>query len=153
MPNYWSSKGLVVMEKPSGVGVPAEGSLLSAQRCGSPSLAPCCSPQGRKRPWTPVPDSEAMELELFRPHHGSLTDDEGHNAQPPSADVSLLAQLEAWLCIPLETPLISKPRLRRSRTPATVRTVRRSGRLAAKTKASNPTVQAQNVLKQKAWDR
>jgi hypothetical protein len=40
MPNYWSSKGLVVMEKPSGVGVPAEGSLLSAQRCGSPSLAP-----------------------------------------------------------------------------------------------------------------
>jgi hypothetical protein len=27
--------------------------------------------------------------------------------------------------------------------------VRRSGRLAAKTKASNPTVQAQNVLKQK----
>jgi len=30
-----------------------------------------------------------------------------------------------------------------------VMSVRRSGRLAAKTKASNPTVQAQNVLKQK----
>ena len=30
-----------------------------------------------------------------------------------------------------------------------VMSVRRSGRIAAKTKASNPTVQAQNVLKQK----
>ena len=30
-----------------------------------------------------------------------------------------------------------------------VMSARRSGRLAAKTKASNPTVQAQNVLKQK----
>ena len=30
-----------------------------------------------------------------------------------------------------------------------VLSVRRSGRLAAKAKASNPTVQAQNVLKQK----
>ena len=72
-----------------------------------------------------------------------------HNAQPPSGDVSLLAQLEARICIPLETPLIRKQRLRRSRTPSTVISVRRSGRLAAKTKASNPTVQAQNVLKQK----
>ena len=60
-----------------------------------------------------------------------------------------MTQLEAWLYIPLETPLISKPRLRRSKTPSTVLSVRRSGRLAAKAKASNPTVQAQNVLKQK----
>jgi hypothetical protein len=98
-----------------------------------------------------VPNSEAMELELLRPSHGPATDDEGHNAQPPSADVyaSLLTQLEAHVCIPLETPLIRKPRLRRSRTPSMVMSVRRSGRLAAKTKASNPTVQAQNVLKQK----
>ena len=96
-----------------------------------------------------MPDSKAMELELLRPSRGSSTDDEGHNAQPPSADVSLLTQLEAWVCIPLETPLIRKPRLRRSKTPSTVMSVRRSGRLAAKTKASNLTIQAQNVLKQK----
>ena len=96
-----------------------------------------------------MPDSEAMELELLRPSRGSSTDDEGHNAQPPSADVSLLTQLEARLCIPLETPLIIMLRLRRSRTPSTVLSVRQSGRLAAKAKASNPTVQAQNVLKQK----
>ena len=50
---------------------------------------------------------------------------------------------------PLETPLIRKPRLRRCRTPSTVMSVHRSGRLAAKTKASNLTVQAQNVLMQK----
>ena len=96
-----------------------------------------------------MPDSEAMELELLRPSRGSSTNDEGHNAQPPLADVSLLTQLEARLCIPLETPLISKPMLRRSRTPSTVLSVCRSGRIAAKAKASNPTVQAQNVLKQK----
>jgi hypothetical protein len=102
----------------------------------------CCSAQGRKRPRTPVPDSEAVELDLLRPIHG--TDDEGHNAQPPSADAdaSLLSQLEARLCIPLRAPLIRTPRLRRSRTPAKVLSVCRSGRLAAKTKASNPTVQA-----------
>ena len=95
-----------------------------------------------------MPDSEAVELELLRPSRGSSTDNEGHNAEPPSADVPLLTQLEARLCIPLETPLISKPRLR-SRTPSTVLSVRRSGRLAAKAKASNPTIQAQNVPKQK----
>ncbi|CAD6260607.1 unnamed protein product [Miscanthus lutarioriparius] len=97
---------------------------------------------GRRWPRTPIPDSEVVELELLRPSHGSSTDDEGHNTQPPSADVSLLTQLEARVCIPLETPLISKPRPRRSRTPSTMLSVRRSGRLAAK-------VQAQNVLKQK----
>ena len=96
-----------------------------------------------------MPDLEAGELELLRPSRGSLTDDEGYNAQPPAADVSLLTQLEAQVCIPLETPLISKPRPRRSRTPSTMLSVRRSGRLAAKAKASNLTVQAQNVLKQK----
>ena len=49
---------------------------------------------------------------------------------------------------PLETPLIRKPRLRRCRTPSTVMSVHQSGRLTAKAKASNLTVQAQNVLKQ-----
>ncbi|CAD6235043.1 unnamed protein product [Miscanthus lutarioriparius] len=89
------------------------------------------------------------ELELLRRSRGSSTGDEGHNAQPPSAEVSLLAQLEMMLCIPLENPLLSKPRLRRSRTPSMVMSVCQSGRLVAKTKASNPTIQAQNVLKQK----
>ncbi|CAD6254751.1 unnamed protein product [Miscanthus lutarioriparius] len=53
------------------------------------------------------------ELELLRRSRGSSIDDEGHNAQPPSAEVSLLAQLEARVYIPLETPLLSKSRLRR----------------------------------------
>ena len=94
-------------------------------------------------------DSGVVELELLRPSRGSSTDDEGHNTQPPLADVSLLTQLEARVCILLETPLISKPRLRRSRTPSMVLSVHRSGRLATKTKAFNPTIHAQNVLKQK----
>ena len=97
-------------------------------------------------------DSGVVELELLRPSRGSSTDNEGHNAQPPLADVSLLTQLEARVCIPLETTLTSKPRLRRSRTPSTVLSVRRSGRLTAKAKASNLTVQAQNVSMQKLGD-
>ena len=70
---------LVVLEEPSGVGVPAGGSLLPAQLCGLPGLALRYSPQGRKRPRMPMPNSEAMVL---RPSRGSSTDDEGRNAQP-----------------------------------------------------------------------
>jgi hypothetical protein len=109
------SEGLVGKEKTSGLEVPVGGSLLSAQLCGSSDLALRRSPQGRKRSRMPVPDSEAMEIELLRPSRGSSTDDKGHSAQPPSADVSLLAQLEVRVCISLETPLIRRPRLRRSR--------------------------------------
>ena len=60
----------------------------------SVDLAPRHSAQGRKRPWTPLLDSEVTELELLRRNRGSSIDDEGHNAQPLSVDVSLLAQLE-----------------------------------------------------------
>ena len=52
-----------------------------------------------------------------------------------------------------QTPLISKPKRRRSRTPSTVMLLRRRGRLAVKNKASNPIVEAQNVLMQKAGSR
>jgi hypothetical protein len=89
--------------------------------------------------YNPQPDSEVTELELLRRSRGSSFDDDGHNTQPPSTEASLLAELEERLCIPLETPLLSKPRLRRFRTPSMEMSVRRSGRLAAKTKASNPT--------------
>lgn len=58
------SEGLVVVENPSGVEVPAgpRGSFPSAQLRGSPGLAPCRSSQGRKRSWTHVPDLEVTEL-------------------------------------------------------------------------------------------
>jgi hypothetical protein len=47
-------------------------------------------------------------------------------------------EIEARVCIPLE-----------SRTPATVLSIRRSSRLAAKPRAANATLQAQSVLMQK----
>jgi hypothetical protein len=60
------------------------------------------------------------------------------------------ASLEAEVCIPLTTPLLkTRPRLRRSRTPTSVRSLRRSGRIAARPRAANATKQAQNVLLKK----
>jgi len=51
--------------------------------------------------------------------------------------------------MPLQTPLIrGGPRLRRSKTPVTIRMIRRSVRLAAKPRAANSTKQAQSVLLQ-----
>jgi len=50
----------------------------------------------------------------------------------------------------LQTPILrDAPRLRKSRTPATVISIRRSTRLAAKPRAPNATLQAQAVLMQK----
>jgi len=60
------------------------------------------------------------------------------------------ASLEAEVCIPLATPVLkTRPRLRRSRTPTSVRSLRRSGRIAARPRAANATMQAQNVLLRK----
>ena len=48
---------------------------------------------------------------------------------------------------PARHPIAQHAEAEKVKTPSMV--VRQSGRLAAKTKASNPTLQAQNVLKQK----
>jgi len=58
--------------------------------------------------------------------------------------------IEAAACIPLESPLIKGgQRFRRARTPASVQTLRRSGRLVARPQAVNATVQAQHLLLKK----
>jgi hypothetical protein len=54
------------------------------------------------------------------------------------------------VCLPLATPNIAGgPRLRRSRTPASVQTLRRSGRIAAMPRAPNTTLQAHRLLLKK----
>ena len=59
-------------------------------------------------------------------------------------------EIVARVCIPLDSPVIrAGPRLRKSRTPATVLSIRRSSRLAAKPQAANATLQAQSVLMRK----
>ena len=59
-------------------------------------------------------------------------------------------QLEAAVCIPFQTPLVSRrPRLRRARSPISVHSLRRSGRIAARPRAGNATAQAQRVLLKK----
>jgi hypothetical protein len=73
-------------------------------------------------------------------------------AERPPADggLSIQEQLEAAVCLPLPTPLIvGGPRLRRSRTPASVQMLRRSGRIAAMPRAPNTTLQAQRLLLKK----
>ena len=59
-------------------------------------------------------------------------------------------EIVARVCIPLDLPVIKAgPRLRKSRTPATVLSIRRRSRLAAKPWAANATLQAQSVLMRK----
>ena len=61
--------------------------------------------------------------------------------------MSLVEELEAWIGVPLPVDLYETKR--KYKKPSTVVLVRRSGRLAAKARASNPTLQAQNVPMQK----
>ena len=162
----------LVLEPCAGAGPPAwvdpmleelTASLVATRPAGP--TTPCCptTPAGASLTTVSPPLSPELEMPQVTPprmRQHSVADQAvvsaptwvGHpsadNAAPPvSRAQSLLAQLEARLCIPLDTPLLSTPRLRKSKTPSMV--VRRSGRLVAKTKASNPTLQAQNVLKQK----
>ena len=64
-------------------------------------------------------------------------------------------EIVARVCIPLDSPVIrAGPRLRKSRTLATVLSIRRSSHLAAKPRAAKPraanaTLQAQSVLMRK----
>jgi hypothetical protein len=96
-----------------------------------------------------VSECEVTGLELLRPSSSSSSDNDGNSRQPPLA-MSLAEELEACLCILPQTPLIrTKPKLRKSKTPLIVLSLRWSGRLAAKPRASNPTIQAQNALMQK----
>ena len=59
-------------------------------------------------------------------------------------------ELEDEVCIPIQTPLVmNRPRLRRARSPVAVHSLRRSGRIAARSRAANATAQAQRVLLKK----
>lgn len=67
-----------------------------------------------------------------------------HDANP------VQLELEAAVCVPLQTPLVrSRPRIRRARTPVSVGSLRRSGRIAAQPRAANATAQAHRVLLKK----
>jgi hypothetical protein len=66
-----------------------------------------------------------------------------------AAATTVREYLEAKLCLPMQTPLLERPQLRRSRTPISSHSLRRSSRIAAKPRAVNATRQAQNVLLRK----
>jgi len=68
----------------------------------------------------------------------------GPRPVPPS---SMQEELEEVVCCPLATPIIrAGPRLCRSRTLVSIHSLRRSGRLAAKSRASNATALEQRIL-------
>jgi hypothetical protein len=70
--------------------------------------------------------------------------DEGTVLTSPT---SVQEELEAEVCLPLATPVLrGRPRLRRSRTPVSITSLWRSGRIAGKPRAANATRQAQLVL-------
>lgn len=59
-------------------------------------------------------------------------------------------ELEAEICLPLRIPVLrGGPCLHHSRTPVSIGSLRRSGRLVAKPRAANTTRQAQLVLSKK----
>lgn len=77
-------------------------------------------------------------------------DDSSAQGEPFGDDDAAQRMLEERICVPLRSPLIrSRPRLRRSRTPISVASLRRSARIAAKPRAPNTTKQAQLVLLRK----
>ena len=66
-----------------------------------------------------------------------------------AAAATVQEEIEALICLPLETPLLEKPQLRRSRMPVPADSLRRSERIAATPRAANATRQAQIVLLRK----
>ena len=76
------------------------------------------------------------------------------STQPSSTPVTTAANLQEHIedavCCPLVSLIVRvRPCLRRSKTPVSVHSIRRSGRLASKSMASNATSQAQRVLLKK----
>jgi len=66
----------------------------------------------------------------------------------PAQSRSIEEEIESRICIPLQPPIIrAGPKLRRS--PKSGFTMRHSEHIARKPRATNSTLQAQNVLKQK----
>jgi hypothetical protein len=118
--------------------------------------------QGRQGPTSFVPGEL---VEQVRPEDGDVVppaspmtiqcaDSSARNAlcspQPPAQSRSIQEEIELLICIPLQTPIIrAGPKLRRSKTPKSGFTMRRSERIPRKLRAANSTLQAQNVLKQK----
>ncbi|KAG0526126.1 hypothetical protein BDA96_06G118600 [Sorghum bicolor] len=91
---------------------------------------------------------DAMEMECRASAISVLPAEDVLPAQPLCAAVA--EELEARICLPIRTPVLrSGPRLRCSRTPRSARSVRRSGRIAAKPRVANSTKQAQSVLLKK----
>ncbi|CAD6267417.1 unnamed protein product [Miscanthus lutarioriparius] len=80
----------------------------------------------------------------------SVVDAANDAATVMDAAAATQAALEAEVCVPMHTPLIrAGPRPRRARTPVSIPSLRRSGRIAARPRAPNATVQAQLLLLKK----
>lgn len=114
---------------------------------GPASNTPCATPVGE-----PSMNNDPVVSVLPTGAFDSTSLDLGPSA--PSSDDegvrSVQEEIEAEVCIPLRTLVLrTKPRLRHSRTPVAIDSLRRSGRIAAKPRASNTTRQAQNVLLKK----
>lgn len=80
--------------------------------------------------------------------------EEGQNGSPrmaqPIDPTNVQQEIEVEACIPMSTPLLlGRPPLRRSRTPRSTQSLRRSVRQALRPRAANATRQAQNVLLKK----
>jgi hypothetical protein len=99
--------------------------------------------------------SNVVEFESQGPSDGlSAAVDSSAIGMPAAAGAAASAatvqeELEALVCLPLQTPLLERLRLRRSRTPVSIHSLRRSGHIAARPWATNATRQVQNVLLRK----
>lgn len=128
--------------------------LRAPSRCLTPAMeregaAMRHSPDPRSASGTLQPTPPCDANDQFEVKGGTLTaSDDG--APSDGAARVIQEQIEAKLCLPLRTPILrGGPRLRRSRTPISSTSLRRSGRLARKPRAANATRQAQLVLLKK----
>jgi hypothetical protein len=95
--------------------------------------------------------SDVVMLERQGPSDGpSATVDTSAVGMTAAASAAMVQEeLEALVCLPLQTPLLQKPRLRCSRTAVSIHSLRRSSHIAARPRAANAIRQAQNVLLRK----
>ena len=138
---------LAVLEEPSGVGVPAGGSLLPAQLCAGPSRSAASSDEEHSdHARTP---SRVTSPPMVLSPMGAAAAVAPAPVSPSDISQYLRSQLSSTI---MELILVKPPRLRvprrRRAVECTFSPPRHSGRLVAKSRcrAFNLTVQAQNVL-------
>jgi hypothetical protein len=107
-----------------GLGQTSPGLLEPEQVGRSPPMVQGCPTRGDA---TTTMHSNVVELESQGPSDGlsSAVDSLAVGMPAVASAATMQNELEALVCLPLQTPLIERPRLRRSRTPVSIHSLHR----------------------------